>query len=278
METDLCLLQEANIEALILKGLFFLTAVYHFQENYLMGDIDLLIKPEQFQQFDELMQGCGYSQRISLEKGVLYSIEPDEINNSELSHYEYSPYLKVVEIPELNPYIDFINVYLLHGHPSFLIENNQVYLGLKIDPHHNLSFDIQVEDIWAAPQPFMIDDVVCQALSNEVFGWFIPARFYHEVMVFANHRLKLLADFIAFLSVKNVNYSTVLAMAEKYCLQPSLYYVYWFIKDFIELYIPDDFIAALDQSISMSESYRDWGDFLPKLLNKRVLFDVYLDK
>ncbi|MCL6592136.1 MAG: nucleotidyltransferase family protein [Firmicutes bacterium] len=243
-----------------------------------MGDIDLLIHREQFQRFDELMRSCGYSQLLSLEKGVLNTLEPDEIDNSESDHYEYFPYLKVVEVPELNPYLDFINTYLINGRPPFLIENQQVYLGLKIDPHHNLSVDLELEDIWASPQPFMMDDLGCYALNNDVFGWFIPARFYHEVMVFADHRLKLLADFTAFLSAKKVNYPKILEMAEKYRMQPALYYVYRFMKDFIGLDIPADFLVALDQSSSMTKSYRDWGDFLPKLMNKRVLFEPCLDK
>lgn len=270
------LLREANIEALLFKGLFFLTEVNWFQEYYLMADIDILIHAEKFNEFNQIMKKCGYSQYITMNNGVLCNINQKEIDALEREHYEYYPFLKVIEVPELNNYIDFIGSYLISRRSSFLIENNKVYFGLSVDPHHNISFDIEMEDIWVSPQQFMIDEVSCQALNNEVFGWFIPARFYHEVMAFADNRMKLLADLIILLGMKKLNYQKILEMADKYSLQPSLYYVYRFIHDFTGLDIPGDFLATLDQSVAISESYRDWGDFLPKILNKRLLFNVIL--
>ncbi len=262
-----------GVNSLTFKGFYFLSDVYKCREYYPMSDIDLLIEPDSINRFKDILRELGFSQNIAIgSDNKAYALDWNYIEDYEAKHYELYPFINIVEIPELVPYYDFIVKYL-HFFP-FVFENEKLYYAIMFDVHHNLSHNIALDDIWLNSRQFQVDETTGRAVNDEVLGWFIPARFYHEAMVLCDFNLRLIANLIALVGTRELDYHKILEAAVKYRLQPSLFYCYRFLKEFVGLKIPDDFLEALAQSSSFKESYRDWGDFLPKIFNRRVLFNI----
>jgi hypothetical protein len=111
--------------------------------------------------------------------------------------------------------------------------------------------------------------------AAEVLAWFLAARFYHEVMVLSERKAKLLGDLLKVIESRRIDWSIVRAAAETYSLAPGMFYVMRFLREVIDIDISKDIIAGFgDGGAREQRSYHDWGDFLPKLLDIRVVIDL----
>lgn len=263
-------LRENSIDSLVCKGFHLLNTVYKKKSKYIINDIDILVKRNQLAIVKEVIKNIGYSQNIlNTSESIITFIENDVISEFENIHYELFPFTKVIEAPQFDPYIDFIRKYL-NEHP-FIIENNKIYVAIELDIHHNLSIGFDEKDIWKNHNKFTLNKIESGALGYDTLGWFLPARLYYEIMVFNKVKIKMLADIACVITSKGINYDAILKIADKYYLHPSLFYVYSYLKNVVEIPISEKFIEQLNSRIDIKSSYRDWGDFMPKVLNVRMM-------
>lgn len=266
-------LRRKNITALALKGLVFLSGFYKQQTYYLMNDFDILVRPECLDIVRNTAAEVGFSQHIVSNNGVIQPVPDEVISEFEGRHYELFPFTRIVEAPDLDQFREFIEEYV-KGHP-FIIEDRRVYLAIEADIHHNLSHGFEIDDLWSKPEEFYCSNgEQALGMNRNVFGWFLPARYYHEVMVLAERKAKLLSDLSTLVVSGEMDYGEVLHYARKYTLETPLWYVYRFLRDNVSLDIPSEFLDSLYAESLVKEQYRDWGDFLPKLVGERVVFEL----
>ncbi len=271
LAASLCRVQP---DFIVLKGLFFLSSLYK-DLLYIMNDVDIVIRIENIKTVREVMSSNGYSQNVVSDAGQLHLVPQDAIDEFESKHYELFPYTRVIEVPDLDPYSEFIRD-LWPGHP-FVIEDNKIFVAVEFDIHHNLSHGIDVLDIWTNPQSFTVGSTNAIAPNSELLAWFLAARFYHEVMTLGKTSAKLLSDLVVLVGSRQIDFERVMAASDQYTLHPSLFYVFRFLKDFVGCPIPDDVVSRLRAKTQASHiPYHDWGDFLPKLLGETALYDIYM--
>jgi hypothetical protein len=268
-------LSAACVRPAALKGIFFLNELYPPGERYICNDIDFLISPQHVDTTKAVLGSLGFSQQLISHDGVVIPVESDISARFEERHYELFPFTRVVRLPELQERIQCIETLGLK-HP-FVVEDGELYFALEVDVHHNLSTGLELPDIENTCN-FVVDGRQSRAVSPTVLAWFLPARFYHEVMVQGARKGKLLADIVRLIARYHdvIDWEVVVAIADKYTLEPGLLYVFRFLKECCGAPIPDSMIARLQQSSERKTGYHDWGDFLPKLMNVRVFFDVEL--
>jgi hypothetical protein len=265
-------LNSRGISVLIFKGLLFIDQIYRNSNHYLMNDIDCLVHQSDLQGVRDALEHIGYSQRIVSNCGIIQTVSEDLIGDFESKHYELFPYTLIVEVPALVELIADIGKYV-SGHP-FIIEEGRCYLAIEIDVHHNLSHGFDENDIWDSPKVFTLGELDVSAPNLNVMGWFLPARFYHEVMVLADKKAKLLADLAGLVATESIDYDVVLKMASRYTLESSLWYVYRFLREELDFGVPIDFLESLRENGRNKPQYRDWGDFLPKLIGESVTYSL----
>lgn len=263
----------SEIDFLILKGLYFLSELYDEEYRYMMNDVDVIVKPREIRRTKEALERASFTQAIISNDGVLQPVSSGVIEEFEAKHYELFPFTRVVDAPHLAHYADTI-VQSGIRHP-FIVENGKVFVVVEIDIHHNLSNGFSLEDVWSQPTVFGRESLD-RALGGTVYEWFLPARFYHEVSVLAESKAKLLADLIVLMKKKEPEFYTAIAMAEKYSMEPSLFYVYRFLKEWVGLPVPVEAIERLYVGSKSKVAYRDFGDFLPKLTRTSVNYRLCL--
>jgi hypothetical protein len=270
-------LSAAGVWAAALKGIFFLNELYAPDERYICSDIDFLIAPRHVDLTKAVLGSLGFSQQFISHDGVVIPVGSDLAARFEERHYELFPFTRVVRLPEFQDRIQSLEKIGVN-HP-FVVENGELYFALEVDVHHNLSTGLELSDI-EDTCIFAVDGRQCLGVSPTVLAWFLPARLYHEVMVLGARKGKLLAD-IARLVARfhdEIDWEVVAAIADKYTLEPGLLYVYRFLGEWCGTPFPEWLIARLEQSAEGKTGYHDWGDFLPKLLNVRVFFDIEVSK
>jgi hypothetical protein len=167
-------------------------------------------------------------------------------------------------------YINYLKDFEIR-HP-FIIDNEKLFIAVELDVHHNLSKGIDQEDVWFTPTTHQIDSVSTLGLNPSTLAWFIPARFYHEVMILGAMKTRPLIDLSLLISKEEINWKHVALISEKYSLSASLFYVFSFLSDYGKVRIPNSFMLELSQQIKVQPNYHDFGDFLLKLLRKQILF------
>lgn len=260
-------------EPAALKGIYFLNELYGVGQRYICNDIDFLIKESQVEATKNVLGTLGFSQQFVSHDGVVLPVESELIEQFEGQHYELFPFTRMIPIDEreVTPKtLEFLGL----KHP-FVVEEGKVFFAVELDAHHNLSTGLEEADI--APRiEFSVDGRQCYAVSPTVLAWFLPARFYHEVMVLGERKGKLLADIVRLIERHRdtIDWNAVAAAASRYSLEPGLLYVYRFLHEWCEVSIPEMVFVGLRTSAAGKTGYHDWGDFIPKLLDQRVFFDL----
>lgn len=269
-------LAAAGVECLALKGVHLQAKYYPSTCRYLANDVDVLVRPESLHKSREVLAECGYTQGIKRIGSRYAPVEQAAIQNFERDHYELFPYTKIIAVqwPDGIGKEDLARLKI--SHPTY-VEGENLYIAVEIDVHHNLAPGIDLEDIWREPDEFVVEDSVYRAVSPSVLMWFLPARFYHEVMITADRSAKTLADLAFVIAGSTVDFTPALHCAEKYALEPGLFYVYSFLDSLAAIENGATLLASLNDLLKRDRRLHDWGDFVPKLLGRRVTFRVALD-
>jgi hypothetical protein len=145
----------------------------------------------------------------------------------------------------------------------------EAWCVLGVDVHHGIAHNIKLEDVWPS-RDFRVGDLTLRGQTPETQIWFTAARFYHEVMLHSAPHLFQMHDIVAILHCCGaaLDWDRVLSVASRYELHPALFYVLHRALDLFDAPVPGDVLSALHPVDSGASRLHDWGDFLPRLLNK----------
>ncbi|MFN6273092.1 MAG: nucleotidyltransferase family protein [Microcystis sp.] len=263
-------LNAAGIESILFKGLLFSQLLLDSKDCLIFNDVDILIKPSEIETTKRVLREAGFSQNFVSHDGDILLIPDTLIDDFESTHYELFPFTSLCEVNDSQKYINYLKDFEIR-HP-FIIDNEKLFIAVELDVHHNLSKGIDQEDVWFTPTTHQIDSVSTLGLNPSTLAWFIPARFYHEVMILGAMKTRPLIDLSLLISKEEINWKHVALISEKYSLSASLFYVFSFLSDYGKVRIPNSFMLELSQQIKVQPNYHDFGDFLLKLLRKQILF------
>jgi hypothetical protein len=252
-----------------LKGVQLGLAVYPEKFFREMRDIDLLIYAEDVSVVKQILREHGYVQGVlERESCQVTPLASEVIQQAEATHYELVHFQKLLPVHDFG--FEERPEQRSGRAPRFFKYRGETYCVISFDIHHNLSPDIQVNDIWKRFEPFKLDTESINGQSYEDLLWFLAARLYHETMLYNYPRLVLLQDMnaILFKSASNIDWDYIVSVAEKYDLQPSLFYTFSHLKNTFGRNIPEIVLRRLSPERANVLRYHEWGDFLPKMFGK----------
>lgn len=266
-----------QIEVVVLKGVDLDLAVYPPEISRFMEDMDLMVRGPDLPMVEETFERLGFRQgRLEKQDLVVKPLAKAEKEALESSHFELLPYFKIVSVPELKPLLPVIEKYLL-DFERLIVVDDDVYLAVASDVHHNLATHFDIRHIWKDLRT--IDLPGGHSLLGQSFSdmlWFLAVRVYHEV---ALHNQKAMRQFVDSLAVAHrraseVDWHRVMEMAEEYKLHPSLFFVFWHINELIGPTVPDWVVESCNPSNVDIDRSHDWGDLMPKMFGEVVLVPV----
>lgn len=268
-------LAAAGVDCLALKGVQLQAALYPATCRHLANDVDVLVRPEALALTGDVLRELGYA-RTSRIGDRYIAVDQSTIDDFERDHYELFPFTKLVPASWPGGIGNDDLVALGITHPT-LVDGDELYVAVELDVHHNLAPGLDLDDVWHRPMEFTIGGRLHRGVSVDVLAWFLPARFYHEVMVSGRRSGKALADLALLFASEPIDMAVVLRCAERYALAPSLFYVYAFLDEVGAVDLGPAVLDALADLLGRHRSRHDWGDFVPKLLGQRVTFRPTLE-
>lgn len=268
-------LAAAGVDCLALKGVHVQAALYPATCRHLANDVDVLVRPEALALTGDVLGELGYARTTRIGDRYI-AVDQSRIDDFERHHYELFPFTKLVPAswPSGIRKDDLLALGITH--PT-LVDGDDLYVAVEFDVHHNLAPGLDLDDVWLRPTEFTIDGRLHRAVSVDVLAWFLPARFYHEVMVSGRRSAKALADLAALFAGEPIDMTVALRCAERYALSPSLFYVYAFLDEVGAIDLGPAVLDGLADLLGRHRSLHDWGDFVPKLFGQRVTFRPTLE-
>lgn len=140
--------QEAEVQVILLKGLWLIETAYQNNKARMSGDIDLLIKPEQMQTFTAIARGLGFTIPARIKNICDLATE---VNEYSLVHPDYEAYFDIhwsLTHPADEAAIDeeelWINAepFLIAGTSclSLKLEDHLLYLCFHTAIHHRFIY------------------------------------------------------------------------------------------------------------------------------------------
>lgn len=276
-------LEPSGIQVMVPKGLSYLEHIYPPGVTPLMGDVDILVRPEDLKHVCRVLRDLGYSQDLVIRRGTLARLKTDLIPHLESDPERFGqlwPYSKMIAVPELSPMHNYIKTYLWRR--QFVVEDGKVWFQLSFDTHYSFNnFSDgnptngrpEAEEFWKGSLAGRLGKGILKTLSPTTLSWVLPYHFYHEVMGGGAMSWKVLADLAAVVRTGQVDETELQRVSDRYpYVRPALYYVYRFLSEFAGLGLPP--AVAMTLSKPVDNPGADFGDFLPRLLNRVVLFRI----
>jgi Uncharacterised nucleotidyltransferase len=271
-------LRYAGVDAVIPKGRHLVEALAPGKLAGFSDDIDILVHPDQIARTKAVLNELGYVQQVGIRDRKIVTYDQEDIEQFEMRGFELAPFLRVARVPALEPYGRFVNRYDAVIPPILQFEDSWSF-GVQIDVHQTLDPYVDVDDMWRDLQEVMLADTPTLVPSLATVGWFIPSRFYYDVIFHGETGAKPIADLAAIVSTRGMDYDGLLHVAQKYNgFLGSVFYVYRFLRQ-LGLVVPDEaaFMAAptgrrSTQIANNQFPAADLGDFLPRIFGRRVAF------
>lgn len=265
-------LGEAEVRCMVLKGTDLQLSCYPPSLGRALADADILVAPADLGVATSAIRDLGFEQGgFDLPAFRVRPVAAAEQARLEASHYELVAFFRTVRAPELDVHAGPVEP-LWPARITWL--DGQAQVALALDLHLNLSPDFDIADVWHAPRRLRLTDAgetLAQSFTDAC--WFLAARAYHEVMTRDGAALRGFADVLAVLARhgEDVDWPRLLAIAEKYTLQPGLYYVLSHAREILGDVVPEQLLLQLDPATAGISRLHDWGDLLPKLLGASML-------
>lgn len=258
-----------GVETLILKGSDLAISAYPPGLVRMMADIDLLVKPPYLPVAAAVFREAGFIHgRVDIAALKITPLTEAEANEIKDSHYEIAPFVRIRTLPGAEVHRAVIRERL--GNAFFTVAGDEVFFGQGYDVHFNVSENIEIGDLWeqtrtiALPSGRPVD-----AQSPTALLWFLAARAYHETMLESVPSIRPFIDVLAALRLHAgaIDWDWLLHIAQKYELQPSLFYLFWHANDLLGPMVPERVVEACRPDQPGVSRYHDWGDPMPKLLS-----------
>ena len=216
----------------------------------------------------------GYEQaEIDRENGRLFATKPRQIEELESKGLRLAPFRKLLRTPALDPFAEFLSTHLPDR--EFIVLNGSVYLACELSIHLTVLSGVGVQDVWDKTRDVSLLGETLQAQDPSDILWSVATGCYHETMLDVQRPLRTFLDVLAvvkrFASV--FDWERIKLLSTRYGLDPGLYYV---LRHAHEL-LGNDAIAQEHVDLFHPERAdvvrrRDWGDFVPRLFGRGVLY------
>ena len=266
-------LERGGVPVVLIKGADLDLTIYRQRLPRVMGDVDVLVRPQDVASVSAAFRSQGFIQGKLDERSfrILPLTEPEKADFEEDS-IELAEFSRLSDVRDLVEFDDLIKQYLSYWRMRRLHDSFSVVIG--IDVHIHLSLDFDLRDVWVGLRNMDSPEVGrCLAQSFTDMAWYLTLRFYHE------HHLNNAAVMRSFLDVlavilekhEQIDWDRILFIASRYKLQPALFYTFWHIDQLFQGLIPQTLLDALSPANPGSDRGHDWGDFIPKMLGTVVL-------
>ena len=262
-------LLENNVRNAVFKGLLYSQDLFNAGERSIANDIDILIRTEDRNIVKNLLHQVGFSQNIVSHEGSVQLISDDIVLQFEETHYELFPFTKLARLQD--GALDLHSIRNLGITHPFVYDEENILVAIELDVHHALSNGIDSGDIWVDTVTSLVQGLEVEHLGWETQVWFIAARLYHEVMVLDSKKLRPLIELGRIIKQKQISWSRVLDVSEKYSLGPGIFYVLSFLNDSLDVPVPPTVLHRMERQCYDNGRLHDFGDFTMKGLGESVL-------
>jgi hypothetical protein len=272
-------LERAGLEYFLIKGTALAASLYPTPSMRPMLDLDVVIKPHAVREARTAMRSLGYQHALwDADTDAMTVLPPHRIAEYREQHYELPAFMKRVAAPVSVP-AELVPASWRRKHlKCHLRGDGTATFAVFVDLHLNLSFDFDLADVWSGVRHERIlgRDLPVQSATGMV--WFLAARLYHEAYQLNSFKLSMLGDLHTVLHCRGdaVDWQEVVGVAEKYGMQPSLFYILSHVRSMTGAPVPDEVLEALrPERLGLPQTH-DWGDVMPKILSRTVVFDLVM--
>lgn len=261
-------ISKEKIPFLLLKGTDLMLSVYPKDLPRQVADLDFLVSEEDAPRVVEVLNDYGYRPgTVLLEQRNIKPLTKAQ-EREMVDRYELPAMMRfnTIDLGRLSasPPMTFFDTtfYGIQGEEFIFVEN--------FDVHTNISYDIDPEDIWHEPR-LVSPEHSYRGQSPSALLWFLASRFYHEIMLSSRPKLRHFVDVLAVVNTlgSEVNWESLLQAAEKYKLQPGLFYMLWHVDAMLpKSKIPAEALRQLHPLTTPECRTHDWGDFMPKMFDQ----------
>lgn len=263
-------LARRGIPVLLIKGADLDLAVYEKRFPRVMGDIDILVRPPDAPAVIEVFRSQGFLQgKLDRNLLAILPLTDEEREDLEEDSIELAELSKLIAVPDLLPFRDVIDSHLAYWRMMPL--HDTYYLVIGYDVHLHLSLDLDLQDAWTNLRSIDFPETgPCLAQSFTDMAWYLAARLYHELHMSNAAILRAFLDVLLIVHRKHgeIDWDRISFIADKYKLHPSLYYVFWHIREILGGTVPCGLLESLCPLGADAERGHDWGDFVPKMLGE----------
>jgi|SRR5690606_34215458 len=275
-------LDEAGIEALVPKGLFFTATVYPHLPRPFSGDVDLLVRRADLKRAHEEIMRLGYSEGL-----VVRRSKPVKLPGTHVERLRRSPWLfgqlpplsRLVRAPELDEHATTAQL-LFPFH--IVVAGGQVYLRPSFDLHFSLNLLGDDDgtrqrpteaDWWSSVRRVRYRGATLDVPSDTVVAWAVAYRWYHDAMLFCDTSWKGLADLLALVHLGRVDFGALAdTVGRLSALRPPVFYVYRILRQVFGAPVPHGFLTEISEQTTTPLS--DLGDVLPRLVGVRPEYTI----
>ena len=273
--------EQAGIACFLMKGVDLNLLYYPHSLFRPMQDADLMIHPHDGERAQKLMLELGFRNGIFNPATGEWKDIPRIVNPQSIAEtYELPVMVRLAKIKAPLPGA-LIPSALRYRHVKCHIDpHGDFTFPIFADLHVNLSVGIEQEDVWQGVHLANALGRVVRVQSVTTALWFLAARIYHEAFLYNTLRLIMMGDIHTLLHKcgGEVNWPELVAIAFKYEMRPSLYYVLSQVGRLTGASIPTEVLEVLKPDHFEIPLQHDWGDVIPKLLSATHLVDVELAK
>jgi len=241
-------LRASGISHFLLKGAALGPLYYPNPFMRPMLDLDIMILPDAIPTVRQELVRMGYLHAYwDYQTNHLAPLAPNEILGHFETHYELPGFVKLrylrVPLPGVR-----IPRSLRQKHIKFFVGRYQtVCFPIFVDIHFNLSIGFDLVDVWRGTVAEHIFGQPVHVQSPTAMVWFLASRLYHETFQSNTQKLIMLSDLGAILEhrSRDIDWEELLSVAERYGLQPPLFYVLSHLKALFTADVPDKALARL---------------------------------
>lgn len=266
-----------DIEFHLIKGVAIAPFLYPDAALRPMLDVDVMIHPEDIPSARRVMTELGYQHGIwdpeTNQVDVVEYAPVDMVGHHELPAYHSLVRMDSPVRAELVP-----EPWRRKHLKCFFHNDGTVDFLVFVDLHFNLSVGFDQADVWRGVRSESLLNRTINLQSLTTMLWFFAARLYNEAFQFNTSKLIMFGDAHTILerAADAIDWDELVSVAEKYEMQPSLYYVLAHLANLTGAPIPEDVVEALRPDKAAMPHVNDWGDVLPKLFSRSVVEEVVL--
>lgn len=249
-------IEAAGLPVLVFKGaeMLALYAPCRTRAVSLMSDLDLLVPRRDLAKITRLLNDDGYVQGVvDPERGTIAEAHADQHRFYENHHYELHPFVRLDPIDLSSQEVEVIA--RLPRRTQLVGREGKWHLIVKLDVHHNVSLDMEVEQFFRRAIPSHLGYGLTLGPADHL--WVMVSRYYMEVAIHRKYRLRDLVFFMTMLRRLAIDWDLVVERCRHYRLYPSLFYMLSFLDQLSGTVIPTGVLAEM--SPRKDDREHDWG-------------------